>query len=597
MCGLAGQFMYQRGAVELPGLRVAQNMMTRRGPDGRGEWVSEDRSVALVHRRLSIIDLSEHGAQPMSSADGRLRVVFNGEIYNYLELRRWCEQKGALFRSESDTEVLLNLYEQQGPKFLSRLRGMFAFALWDEAEQALLLARDPLGIKPLYYSDSGSDLVFASQVKALLHSDLVTDRAHSAAGVVSFFLWGYVTDPHTIYRHIAALPAGHSLIIRRGGRPEVRCYSDPLDALRAPRESIPSGELHEILMDSIRHHLVSDVPVGLFLSAGIDSGALCALTREIYPRQQFGAVTLGFQEYLGSENDETQLAAACARRYDFSHAVHLIKREDFVKEKTRLFEAMDQPTVDGVNTYLVSKAAAQTGFKVAMSGVGGDELFGGYPSFKDVPQAAAFGRWIPAPVGRLVRQAIGPLLSPSMSPKAAGLLEYSRSVEEAYLLRRALFMPWELDAILGKNLAREGLEELDPVASMREVTQDINDPYYRVMALEYGVYLRNCLLRDADWAGMAHSLEIRTPLVDAWLFKSIAGRTLQNTGQRLGKLDLALAPARPLPGAFLRRPKTGFSVPVREWLLAGESSQPINQRGRGLRSWALHLATQFGLRY
>ena len=591
MCGIAGIFNHQAAAlVDETALLSMREAMRARGPDGSGMWISGDATVGLAHRRLTIIDLSERGAQPMASSDGRFQIVFNGEIYNHPELRKWCESRGVRYVSDSDTETLLHLYSLEGQDFVKRLRGMFAFALWDAREHTLMLARDPFGIKPLYYADDGKSYYFASQVKALLAGGVGTEP--DCAGIVSFYLWGYVTEPHTVYKRIKALPAGCTMVLKHGAKPVISQYCDPLDALRGGASPItPLGSSREAVLDSVRHHQLADVPVGMFLSAGIDSGTLCALTTECVPAASLRSVTLGFREYAGTADDEVPLARATASRYGVQHQVVQYGREYFEQERERLLAAMDQPTVDGVNTYFVSKATAGTGLKVALSGVGGDELFGGYPSFRQVPRIAHSLRHVPRRMGKALRVALVPVISRLTSPKFAGVLEYGGTVSGAYLLRRALFMPWEIPELVGEDTARAGFESLDVLTMLDALVRDIPNSCDQVMALELSVYMRNCLLRDADWAGMAHSLEIRTPLVDATLFSQIIA-------QRRGcapwtKTDFALTPANPLSVGQRNRPKSGFSVPVREWLLDG--ARDSAHKPRGGRGWARWLTESFDI--
>lgn len=584
MCGIAGIFNSDARPVNEQALLAMREGMINRGPDGAGLWVDSGAGIGLAHRRLAIVDLTDRGLQPMVSADGRYRVVFNGEIYNYPELRRWCEQKGARFASHCDTEVLLQLYSIEGAAMLKRLRGMFAFALWDAREHNLLLARDPFGIKPLYYAADGDGLRFASQVKALLAGGVATDP--DPAGIAAFYLWGYVTDPHTCYRDIRALPAGCTLRCSASHAPVVEQYCDPLDALRGrqPVAASASASLREVVLDSVQHHRLADVPVGLFLSAGIDSGTLCALNTECHPAADITAVTLGFMEYRGTPDDEVPLARMVASRYGVKHCVVEYTADDFAQECTQLFAAMDQPTVDGVNTYFVSKATAASGLKVSLSGVGGDELFGGYPSFRQIPRLVRQVRCVPRGVGSALRRLLEPIASRLTSPKYAGVLEYGGDVSGAYLLRRALFMPWEIPTLMDPALAADGLEELDVLHRLDAITQGIESPYDQVMALEHAVYLRNCLLRDADWAGMAHSLEIRTPLVDATVFaQTVALRHARHSGRPFTKSDWAGAPVSALPRVLIERPKSGFSVPIRAWMTRPSDDAKV---GRGLRDWA-----------
>lgn len=597
MCGIAGILKYRAdGSIvdEDELLRIRENMVNR-GPDGSGIWFSEDRRVGLAHRRLSIIDLSSAASQPMTTDDGHLRITFNGEIYNYRELRNRLEKKGYRFRTNSDTEVLLHLYDDRGRGMVHDLRGMYAFALWDERRRGLFLARDPLGIKPIYYSDDGNTFRFASQVKALLKSRNIT-TTEEPAGHVGFFLFGYVPEPWTLYKSIRALPAGVSLWVNADGRQELNKFfsiSDELvkfeEVIAASKPEDVRAQLREALLDTVRHHMVADVPVGIFLSSGLDSGTLTALISEIKSSELY-TVTLGFREYEGTLNDETPLAELVAKRYDAIHRTYWMSKNEFIADEDKILKAMNQPSIDGANTYFVSKVAARAGLKVALSGLGGDELFGSYPSFVQVPRLVSVLRplhHIPF-LGKGFRWISAPVIKHFTSPKYAGLIEYAGSYSGAYLLRRGLFMPWELQDVMDGEMIREGWRELQPLIRLEETHDGINRKHSKVMALEMSWYMRNQLLRDADWAGMAHSLEIRVPFVDIELFRSVA--SLLSVKHPPTKLDMAACPAKPLPDEILNRQKTGFSVPVREWLL---ESEPRKVPQRGLRGWALKVYRYF----
>lgn len=588
MCGIAGILTYRAtGApIRREELLRIRDAMTARGPDGAGLWMSDDARVGLGHRRLSIIDLSQAGAQPMASSDQRLHIVFNGEIYNYKQLRSQLEKKGYRFRSQSDTEVLLHLYAEHGVDMVQALRGMYAFAIWDSNKQALLLARDPLGIKPLYYADNGSTVRFASQVKALLQASDIDTRPDSA-GYVGFFLWGSVPEPHTLYKGIHALPAGSTLWVSAAGRHQPTAFFNIAAALSIAESSHVFTQeerrenLRAALRDSVQHHLVADVPVGVFLSAGLDSTTLTALASES-SSTSLHTITLGFHEFRDTENDETFLAQKIAALFHTTHSNRWISREDFQNERERFFKAMDQPTIDGLNTYFVSRAAVESGLKVAISGIGGDELFGGYPSFHEIPRTVKClspFKHFPA-CGRLFRRFSESWLKHMTSPKYASLFEYGGTYGGAYFLRRGFFMPWELPEILGDKITREGWETLRPLMRLEETVQGAISDRAKVSALEMTWYMRNQLLRDADWAGMAHSLEIRTPLADADLMRRIAPIL---TDVFPNKRDMARTPLTALPPEILARRKTGFSVPMRDWLMQEKRE---NHGERGLRGWA-----------
>lgn len=578
MCGIAGIFAYAPDApkVRRGELVAIRDAMAVRGPDGTGEWFSDDGRVGFGHRRLSIIDLRSIADQPMRLAGTGIHIVFNGEIYNYRALRDELIAEGAVFATESDTEVILHLYARRGPeKTVAAMRGMFAFAIFDPDKGGMFFARDPFGIKPLYLADDGRTIRFASQVKALLAAD-APDTTPNPAGHAGFFVWGHVPDPHTLYRGIVALPAGTSLWVDARGQSQQKPYFDLVEALRGTGEP---NDLRSAVVDTLAHHMIADVKVGVFLSAGIDSTVLAGIAAETIAGR-LDTVTLGFDAYRGTENDETVLAEAFAKARGTNHRTIWIGRDEFAAERDNLFAAMDQPSVDGINTYFVARAAKQAGLKVALSGLGGDELFAGYPGFGQIPSLVA--RTAPfAMFGGAFRALTQGWIGKITSPKYAGLLEYGASYEGAYLLRRALFMPWEIEGILGAKLAREGLDALDLPRSLDNGLDRLHAGRLKVSALEIANYMRDRLLRDSDWAGMAQSIEIRVPFVDPVFLAKIAPAL--NRASAPGKRDLGATPRPPLPPEILDRPKTGFVVPVREWLM-GDSSPEAAQRG--LRGWA-----------
>jgi asparagine synthase (glutamine-hydrolysing) len=594
MCGIAAIFAYDDGApgVEAGELRAIRDCMKPRGPDGEGEWFDSNRRVGLGHRRLAIIDLSPGGAQPMLLPERQLAVTFNGEIYNYRDLRAALEQKGHVFRTASDTEVLLRLYADRGEAMVDELRGMYAFAIWDGLRKGLFLARDPFGIKPLYHADDGKTFRLASQVKALVAGGEI-DTSPEPAGHVGFFLWGHAVEPYTLYRRIRSLPAGSTLWVDQGGarRPKTFCTVTEILSRAERSASCPaSGDsVRAALADSVRHHLVADVPVGIFLSSGLDSTTITALAAELGGTLR--TVTLGFEEYRGTANDEAPLAESVARQYGASHQTVWVNRADFQDHAERLFTAMDCPSTDGVNTYFVSHAAAQTSLKVALSGLGGDELFGGYPSFAEIPRAVRFLKPFDAatlqPFARAFRVVSAPFLRQVTSPKYASCLEYGGSYSGAYLLRRGMFMPWELPEFLDADLVREGWLELQPLVRLDETLDGLRSSRAKVSCLEMCWYMRNQLLRDSDWAGMAHSLEIRVPLVDAVLVRALAPSLIGPAPPT--KRDMASSPRFPLPASVLNRPKTGFSIPVRQWLMEPGARSREQGGERGLRSWAKYV--------
>jgi asparagine synthase (glutamine-hydrolysing) len=587
MCGVAGIFSYGAsvGPVDAAELRTIRDHMWRRGPDGSGEWFSENGRVGFGHRRLAIIDLSEKANQPMVSSDGRFVITYNGEIYNYVALRKMLEQKGVRLRTHSDTEVLLQMYIAHGAGMLDELRGMFAFSIWDDRENIMFLARDALGIKPLYYSDHDQCVRFASQVKALETSRLVGTEV-SPAGVAGFMLLGSVPEPFTINRHIRALPAGCYLTVTSNGCSKPQRYFSIGKEWSKPRSSGRGREvsiIRKALVESIQHHRVSDVPVGIFLSAGIDSNVLLALAAEAEvdsslrsysqdSQENTKAITLGFDEYRNTSQDETPLAGAMAELYGCSHFVKSLAREEFEDDLDSILTDMDQPSIDGLNTWYVAKAANEASTKVAISGIGADEIFGGYPSFYKLPRWVSWCKWCNGfpQFGSAVRSVLSGygVFRSGGKMKGIGMLEYGGTYAGAYLLNRGIFMPWELPGLLGGDYTRDALEELDLLSLIsEEVDQCDGDGFSKVAVMESSCYMRNQLLRDADWAGMAHSVEIRVPFVDTVFLRN----SIQAAGS--GSKKKLAATVSGLAEEVTSRPKTGFTLPMKDWMKV-ETGEP-----------------------
>jgi len=575
MCGIIGILYGSAIGARIGGSELlrTRDQIIARGPDGAGCWVSSDSSVGLGHRRLAIIDLSEAGAQPMASADGRLTVTFNGKIYNCRELRAQLTAQGVQFRSQSDTEVLLHLYALKGEAMVQELRGMYGLAIWDDVANTLFLARDPYGIRPLYYAESAGTFRFASQVKALLAGGEIS-RSVEPAALAGFLVWGGVPEPLTFYQGIRALPAGHTLLITPRGAGVPRQLWDlaavVADSTRRA-EGIPPGQemivLRDAFRDAVRAHLVADVPVGAFLSAGLDSSSIVGFAKEL--AVDIRTITFNSKEFRCSEDEEGSLPAEVARHLGVSHHRRMISPAKFDKDIGAFLESMDQPTIGGLNTWFVSKAAKDAGMKVELSGLGGDELFGSYSTFRTVP--AMSGRY-----RSLARcHAIGNVMlwlnstfrrrSSRYRPMQDGAVRYGGTIDGAYLLQRGWIPPWELQRVILSEIAREGLARLAEAAPLvgDSSQQDLND-FGGVACLAVYRYMRNQLLRDSDWTDMAHSLEIRVPMVDIRPTERAIG--IAATGRmRNGKAALAGLVPHGLPAASVNRPKAGCAVPIWVW--------------------------------
>lgn len=587
MCGISGGLALGDRQVDVAAVEALSAALSRRGPDGCGSWADEDGRVAFGHRRLAVIGLGPGGAQPMQDADGRYVITFNGEIYNYRELRAELEALGCRFRGDSDTEVVIHAVARWGEPALARLRGMFAFALWDAIEQELWLARDPFGIKPLYWSETPSTLWFSSQARPLA-SVAPVDADRDAAALVGFYLWGHVPEPFTWWSGIRSFPAGHLLRVRRDqpvGRPTP--FLRLSDCFLAPPEPLAGGELRQLLEDSVAHHLIADIPVGVFLSAGIDSSVLAVLASRSV--RNLATVTLAFEEFRGTPADEAPLAEATARVIGSDHTTWRMGRDEFDGLVDDFIAVMDQPTVDALNTYCVSYATARTGIKVALSGLGADELFGGYPSFESIPKWLRMRGLLPQSLQRFADPLTRALRRAGLPVKPAGLLRI-RDVASAYLLRRSLHLHGELDRLLDESWIDEGLARL---ATERALSADTDllaarDRGMRpqISLLETTWYMRNQLLRDTDWASMAHGLEVRVPFLDLPLLQRVSAAAA--SARPPTKQDLA-ACCEGLPRAVSERRKTGFATPVRQWIQAGPAG-----KGRGLKEWSAQVHLMFG---
>jgi asparagine synthase (glutamine-hydrolysing) len=602
MCGINGILRLHPAAPAIDRDEVlrTREAMASRGPDGAGLWIDAAGRIALASRRLAILDLSRAADQPMASGDGRYRLVFNGELYNFRALREELERGGARFRTRSDTEVVIAAWAAWGPAMFPRLRGMYALALWDTDEERLLLARDPFGIKPLYYSLAGGVLRFASQVKALEAGGAIS-RALDPGALAGFLVWGSVPEPLTIRQEVRALPAGsYAIAGERRLEAPVRhaTFGDAAaGSLSAHEPTAPAAQrVAAALADSVAAHLVADVPVGIFLSAGLDSAMVTALARRALSEPPT-TLTVRFASLRGTADDEGPLAARVAAVLGTRHVERQLGADDLRNLWPAALAAMDQPSIDGVNTFVISRVAHEQGLKVVLSGLGGDELFGGYPSFRQVPRlwrAARAASAIPGVAG--VWSALArPLLR--RRPKTIGVLRHGATVAGAYLLRRAVFLPEELPAILGEPLAAEGLSRFDPLshagAALAGAGSDgrEGDAWTAVHRLETACYLRNQLLRDSDWASMASSVELRVPLVDPRLHAVVAAAGFE-PARSFGKSAVATTVAPELPAEVVARRKSGFFVPLAAAL---EGAAP-GSHGMGARTLALRLLEELGVR-
>jgi len=551
MCGIAGILTPQADVDDQRGVVAMQHALRHRGPDDGGTWQSASRQATFGHTRLAILDLSTAGHQPMS-AGGRWTITFNGEIYNFKELRRTLEQRGLDVRSQSDTEVILRAYEAFGEACVDHLRGMFAFAIWDEQERTCLLARDRFGIKPLYYHVRDGRLVFASEVRALLASGVVP-RDLDGEALYGYFRAGSVPDPRTLLSAVRSLDAAH-VMTWRAGEIRTRKY---WDLSFAPSDSAGAAELtRTALLDSIRHHFVSDVPVGVFLSGGIDSTCLVTLAKAA-GIDDLHTITMSVP---GSPGDEGDRARRTAEYFGTCHAECRVDAASGQQLFGRFLQAMDQPSIDGLNTFAVSSFARERGMTVMLSGLGADELFGGYKSFSDVPRLARWSqRLATAPP---LRRGVTSVLASRGDPRhrrLADMVEQPPSLSAAYATYRAIFTRAEARTLAARYAG--------PAADFDEEPGDLPGdptPEDAVSRLELSRYVRNQLLRDGDVMSMAFGLELRTPFLDAGLVETVS-RIPAAVRLAAGK-RLLLQAVPDLPDGIAYGPKRCFQFPFQDWL-------------------------------
>lgn len=554
MCGIAGILNYNRDRLETLIQRM-QNALQHRGPDDHGIYITQDRQVAIAHTRLSILDLTPAGHQPMSSSDGRYWITFNGEIYNFQALRHTLIEGGEKFNSNTDTEVILKLYQQFGADCVNQLRGMFAFAIWDDLEKTCFLARDPLGIKPLYYWLDGATLVFASELKAILATGLPSITM-SSEGLYGYLISGSVPEPHTLIEGIHCLPAGHWLRWQSGQTTQNQYWQIDFTPQEIEREAAIQQVRHA-LIDSIQHHFVSDLPVGIFLSGGIDSTAVLALARQTQTGK-LATYSLAFEE---ADYNEGDIARQVAQTFDTEHTEFKITASLARELFPKFLQAIDQPSIDGFNTFCVSQLARQNGTKVVLSGLGGDELFGGYQSFQKVPQMVRLGKQLQMvhPLATGMGRGLESWGSPRFKRLGDWLQQESTSVS-AYRSLRGIFSHREACGILQQYLT----DELLPMKSDSNHLPNLPSIKDEVSWLEINCYMRNQLLRDNDVMSMSCGLELRVPLVDRVLIEAIA--PIPNHIRLAPGKQLLIQAVNELPSEVINRPKQPFAFPFDRWM-------------------------------
>jgi asparagine synthase (glutamine-hydrolysing) len=580
MCGIAGVVRHG-GEVGPDPAASLDAALAHRGPDGGGVWRSPAGDALFVHRRLAIINPGPSGAQPMATPDGRHILVLNGEIYNYRELRRSLEARGEIFTTGSDTEVLLRLLACDGPGALAGVRGMFALGWWDTASRSLVVARDRFGIKPLYVAARGGSVAFASEIQALVLSGLV-ERAIDPAGVLGYLAWGTVPPTLTCIAGVESLAPGMWTRWSADGAREQRAFADMAAVYSRPFSGATESQLRDragaAVQQSVAAHLVADVPVGIFLSGGIDSSAILSAA--------VNAGISGVNTYtvrFDDRSSEHEYARLVASAFGATHHELVLDSSRIVSDLPRIIARLDQPTLDAVNSFYVSAAVAGTGIKAVLSGTGGDELFGGYPSFRRLPAALRWKRQL-EPVVPAIRPAVAAVLPERLAERWQHFMSGNGRIDAAYRTQRGLFMPAELERIAGPALRDCWTAASARLAAAESTLFDGTATTLEgdVARLETRVYLGSQLLRDLDVMSMAHGLEVRVPFVDHLLLDAIWPDLGAHPALMRGKRLLHETLSRRLPPAAVDRPKQGFTLPFATWI--GGELQPF------VRSGMAHLA-------
>src|SRR5258706_1961723 len=588
MCGICGVIGIEHTEQAEAITRRMIEAIRHRGPDDDGLLVAP--SAALGMRRLSIIDLPG-GHQPVFNEAGNVAVVFNGEIYNLRQLRGTLEARGHVFRTHSDTEAIVHAYEEWGEDCLRELRGMFAFAIWDArqsgtsgdaARQALIfLARDRLGITPLYSAFADGAFLFASEARALMASGCIVPRV-APDSLEAYLLFGWVAEPCTIVENVFSLPPGHCITLGAGAPAatvQPKRYWDfsgaalQTDSPRPKNFKDAAKHLLALLEETVRDHMIADVPLGVFLSSGLDSSALVALASR--SQSDLRTFTVVFPEQSFSE---AKISRETAKHFKTNHQEVLLGPDQVLAQLDDAVNALDQPTRDGLNTYFVSRAAHLAGLKVALSGVGGDEIFGGYSTFTTVPKAAfvaGLGRWVPGPLRRLTATAAVKMASGDAVRKAAAAWRSPEDFPHAYYFTRLLFTPSRVHRLLAPYFESiedrgKGNEPEPPWRQrMRETTQQARrlDSFNSVSCFELQSYMVNTLLRDTDAVSMANSLEVRVPLLDHRLVEFVARLPKRDKSvDGVPKALLVEALSDVLPDDVVGQAKRTFTLPLDLWL-------------------------------
>lgn len=560
MCRIAGIYNPSAENLESDILQM-RDAMHRGGPDDSGVYLHPQLPLAFGHRRLALLDLSSAGHQPMQTADGLLTIVYNGEIYNFKDIRAELEELGYTFKTKTDTEVILAAYQQWAEHCFSRFNGMFALAIWSESTREIILARDHAGIKPLYYYQEGDILIFASEIKAF--KQLYPHWEAENIWRPLFLLFGHLPEPFSTLKNVRTLGKGEWIKLRvadmrrQSGASHNDDYSLKITSVESALEAA-----RDILPEAVQRHLISDAPIGLFLSGGTDSSLLTLLASPVL-KHQLRTLSIQFKESEFSEEEYQKIVIGITGAH---HSAFQVSQSDFEQALPDVLMAMDQPSIDAINTYFISMYAKQCGLKAVLSGLGADELFGGYPSFN------RFRQWknialIPSFISKLFGNASSAMLAK---------LSYERfhPMLSLYLINRGLYTVERAAAFTGTSV-----KEIEEALSQISLPTGINyNSLNANAAMETNLYMKNQLLKDSDYMAMWHGIEIRVPFLDKELIDAVNSFDPAIKFRRdIPKALLIDAFSTLLPAEIWHRKKQGFTFPFTHWLKKSEGLRPDNK--------------------
>jgi len=569
MCRIAGIISTILPEKELLGkITVMCDKLAHGGPDDEGVYLSAASGLVFGHRRLAIIDLSANGHQPMADANGQAWITFNGEIFNYPELKAELLNLNAVFNTDTDTEVIIQAYLQWGTKAFAKLRGIFAFALHDTVQALTYLVRDTSGVKPLYYHTDGDGISFASEVKALKAAGLAT--LPDQDWPIRFLSFGHIPEPYTTLKNVLSLPKGHFLCWdhQNNGHQILPYHLDFKSASKITNIAEAQKNVHTVLNQAVKRQLLADAPIGVFLSGGIDSSLITLLAHQ-YKADQLKTVSIFFDEQAFDERDYQNIILEKTGAENHSH---LVKQQDFEDELPDIMAGMDMPTIDGINTWFISKYASGDGLKAVLSGLGGDELFGGYPSFKNIKYLRHL-KIVPSIIlNTIAKLSVGKL-------KRLSLLSHSHPVAE-YLFLRGLFVPAETARILNIDEQHVLNVLFDTPLNLQHLTDTERAAWY-----EANFYMQNQLLRDTDVMSMAHGLEVRVPFLDEDFVQTVDRVAPDIRFDHSKPKRLLVESFRDLiPASIWNRRKMGFSFPLQQWMQAHSQIADVDfYKGRQAR--------------